>query len=116
MVGSDHDRQGGRVRLDVRLNERVLVLGVGNEQLGEGVPPARYRDDRIPLSGVDAAGGRRHAEQLRADALVDVAVAVDCHRLEGGGLDGEHCGAGGCGHGSSSMLRRRHCRAAPCSH
>ena len=70
----------GQVRLDVGLDDRVLVLGVRHEQVDDAVDVRRPGPTRAPRSdGIEPAGRARDGEQLGADALVDVAVEVDGH-------------------------------------
>jgi len=73
---------------------RVLVLGVGHEQVHRGV---EVRGDRSHVgggAGVDPSGRTGQGEEVGADALVDVAVGVDGDELVGAGGDGVDDGHG----------------------
>ena len=101
MVVADDLGQLRRVPADHRLDELVLVLGVGDEHPHEGAQPLAVGRERFLVAGVDVAGGVGDAEELVPDALVDVLVAVEDDDIEVGGLDGEWREDGGDGHGCS---------------
>ena len=84
----------------------VLVLGVGDEQADDAAHVARRGAASASVAGVDVAGGVGDAEQLVADALVDVLVEVEGDDLEVGGLDGERREDGSDGHGVLAGSRR----------
>ena len=92
-------RQLRRVDLDRGLHERVLVLGVRDERPHEGAQPLVVGRERLPVAGVDVARGDGHAEELAADAFVDVLVAIEGDGFQVGGLDGECRADGSDGHG-----------------
>ena len=82
MVVGDSRREPGEVRLEDRLRVRVLVLGVGDEQVDDAADVAGEIGTPDPVRGVEMAGGTGHREELGADALVDVLVEVERDHLE----------------------------------
>ena len=83
VLGLDQLGEVGRVQLDERLDEIVLVVMVEFEQVDQRAALLRHVGDGDAVGDIECTGVQRRVEHRVADALVDLAVQVVGERLVG---------------------------------